>query len=1068
MIRVRHYLVELIIIAVGLSSAAMLYQVGRRVDLPFACSPIEASTTLQDGTVAPTGPRLAYIPRLADGIDIIGPPPQVGDRLLTAGGLPIRHWLDASHVATRLEQDQPRPEGPNPENQSAIDLESLQKAAVPVVDRVNERWVRLELGRKGVAKPIETWVRLRGLSWPTVGLALAWFMAEMTLLGLGAWLIWRRRADPAAMLYFALCATSAVAFVGLFDWQGVIAERWLGWLFIGCGALVAPLAVHLLAIVPRPSRFLRGRPQWGLAALYVLPVLGLLAAALCAVQIERYASRPATAAEATVWLTRLARLAIAYLQFSGVLLLLGLGRAAIVFASARSRARRNQARWVLAATFLAAPIALWLVTSARLTPNMLVFATGPRVLLFLAQLVFAAGLAASVLRVRFFFGGRLLNQGLVYVGISLAATGIFCLLVGLGTAVVGRYYLQWENALAAGLTAMTMVAVLGWLRVRLQTSVDRRFLRQKYQLDKALRRLAAAVDRLVEADQLAGQMLQAARDCVGAQRGAVYVRDKIAPRFELSAHIGWQAAPVALSATAPMIAEARVDGVLSSRSAITALPTPGQLQMREFDAELAVPLELEGRAVGLLLLGDKADDSAYSPEDQNFLIALARTTTLALQSAAGHRTIEYLQTRLADHVAKIAEQQRRIVFLQAELLNRGPQRLTGRAPLELSADETPIAGRRGARRQLKVESRAEATSSSPADTQETATLSIGPALFGSSPALKQLVSQAVKVASSPASVLIRGESGTGKELLARTIHAHSPRHAGPFVAVHCAALSAGLLESELFGHVKGAFTGADRDRAGRFELAHAGTLFLDEIGDISLETQIKLLRVLQERAFERVGGVARIDVDVRVIAATHQNLEELIRRGQFREDLFYRLNVISLRCPPLRERSGDLFELAMQFLRQYADQAGKHLTRIDEDALDALTACSWPGNIRQLENAIERAVVLADGDSITRADLPPEVLAASPSADRVTLRPDRSSARRGRARAMAPVAIDEPLPLAAHAATDEPFDVGFDDFERQRLLATLEECGGNKSLAARRLGMPRSTLFSKLSRLGIE
>ena len=1066
--KTKKYLVEVIIVAVGLSSAAMLYQVGRRVDLPLACSPIEPTAAVFDGSGAQTGPHVAYVPRLSEGIDFIGSRPRVGDRLIRAGGLPIRHWLDASRVATRLDQEQPSPERLDPDTQTAPSLDFLRSATTPVVDRANERWVQLELRRPGVAEPINTWVRLRGLSWPTVGLALAWFMAEMTLLGLGAWLIWRRRADPAAMLYFALCATSAVAFVGLFDWQGVIAGRWLGWLFIGCGALVAPLAVHLLAIVPRPSRFLSGRPRWGLAALYVLPIVGLLAAALCAVQIERFASRAETAADAARWLDHLAKLAITYLELSGGLLLLGLGRAAIVFARARSRARRNQARWVLAAMLLAAPIVIWLVTSAWLTPALLVFATGPRVLVFLAQLIFAAGLAASVLRARFLLGGRLVNQGLVYVGVSLAATGIFCLLVGLGTAVVGRYYLQWENALAAGLTAMTMVAVFGWLRVRLQTAVDRRFLRQKYQLDKALRRLAAAVDRLVEADQLAGQMLQAARDCVGAQRGAIYVRDKVAPRFELSAHIGWPTAPGALPATAPLVAEARVDGVLSSRSPLTALPTPGQLQLREFDVELAVPLELEGRVVGLLLLGDKADDTAYSAEDQNFLIALARTTTLALQSAAGHRTIEYLQTRLADHVAKIAEQQRRIVFLQGELRNRAPQRLAGRSTREQPADGAPPADRRGARLPLKDDRRAAANTSPQGDGRAIAADSVGPALYGSSPALRHLVSQAVKVASSPASVLIRGESGTGKELLARTIHAHGPRHAGPFVAVHCAALSAGLLESELFGHVKGAFTGADRDRAGRFELAHGGTLFLDEIGDISLETQIKLLRVLQERAFERVGGVARIDVDVRVIAATHQNLEELIRRGRFRDDLFYRLNVISLRCPPLRERTGDLFELALQFLRQYAERSGKHLTRIDEDALEALAACPWPGNIRQLENAIERAVVLADGDSITRADLPPEVLTATPAGDQVFSRSGQSSSRRGRSRALAPVANEEPLLLAAHAATDEPFDVGFDDSERERLLATLEDCGGNKSLAARRLGMPRSTLFSKLSRLGID
>jgi transcriptional regulator with GAF, ATPase, and Fis domain len=1064
----KKYLVELVILGVGLSSAAILYQVGRRVDLPLACSPIESTETLSDRAGTPTGSPVAYISRLAEGTDFFGTRPRVGDRLVSAGGQPIQHWLDASRVATQLAREIPRTQHLASETALTTNLELLRSATTPVVDRGNERWIQLTLRRPGVVEPLETWVRLRGLSWPTVGLALAWFMAEMALLGLGAWLLWRRRADPAAMLYFALCATSAVAFVGLFDWQGVIAGRWLGWLFIGCGALVGPLAVHLLAIVPRPSRFLSRRPRWGLVALYVLPSLALLLAAVCAVQIERFASRAETAVEAALWIERLAKLAIAYLELSAALLLAGLGRAAIVFARARSRARRNQARWVLAAMLVAAPLAIWLITSSLFTPAQLVFATGPRVLLFLAQLVFAAGLAASILRARFLLEGRLLNQGLVYVGVSLAATGIFCLLVGLGTAVVGRYYLQWENALAAGLTAMTMVALFGWFRIRLQTSVDRRFLRQKYQLDKALRRLAAAVDRLVEADQLAAQMLQAARDCVGAQRGAVYLRDKVAPRFELSANIGWPLAPGALPATAPLIAEARVDGVLTSRSALTALPSPGQLQLRDFDVELAVPLELEGRAVGLLLLGDKADDSAYSAEDQNFLLALARTTTLALQSAAGHRTIEYLQSRLADHVAKIAEQQRRIVFLQGELLNRGPQRQAGRSTREPAAEEASSPDRRKPRLQSQDNTHTPADTSPQEEEQALSGSSVGPALYGSSPALKHLVSQAVKVASSPASVLIRGESGTGKELLARTIHAHSPRHSGPFIAVHCAALSAGLLESELFGHVKGAFTGADRDRVGRFELAHGGTLFLDEIGDISLETQIKLLRVLQERAFERVGGVARVEIDVRVIAATHQNLEELIRRGRFREDLFYRLNVISLRCPPLRERTGDLFELALQFLRQYAGRAGKHLTRIEEDALEVLAACSWPGNVRQLENAIERAVVLADGDSITRADLPPEVLSGSPPGLQPSNRRERSASRRGRARALAPVLTDEPLLLAAHAATDEPFDVEYDDFERQHLLTTLEECGGNKSLAARRLGMPRSTLFSKLSRLGLE
>jgi transcriptional regulator with GAF, ATPase, and Fis domain len=225
-------------------------------------------------------------------------------------------------------------------------------------------------------------------------------------------------------------------------------------------------------------------------------------------------------------------------------------------------------------------------------------------------------------------------------------------------------------------------------------------------------------------------------------------------------------------------------------------------------------------------------------------------------------------------------------------------------------------------------------------------------MVGSSPAVRQLLHLVRKVSASPSAVLLRGESGTGKELLARAIHEHSPRAGKAFVTVHCAALSTSLLESELFGHVKGAFTGAHRDKVGRFELANGGSLFLDEIGDISLEVQTKLLRVLQEMTFERVGSSEPVKVDVRLIAATHQRLEALIRQGRFREDLYYRLDVISIHVPPLRERREDIIELANYFLRQYAQRCGKEMTLIDDDALLVLKAYSWPGNVRQLENVI--------------------------------------------------------------------------------------------------------------------
>ena len=218
------------------------------------------------------------------------------------------------------------------------------------------------------------------------------------------------------------------------------------------------------------------------------------------------------------------------------------------------------------------------------------------------------------------------------------------------------------------------------------------------------------------------------------------------------------------------------------------------------------------------------------------------------------------------------------------------------------------------------------------------------------------------VAYSAATVLVQGESGTGKELVARALHARSPRRAQPFVALNCGALTETLLESELFGHVKGAFTGASRDHKGLFEAADGGTIFLDEIGDIPLSTQVRLLRVLQEGEIKRVGSTDSVKVDVRVIAATHRDLPKLVKAGKFREDLFYRLNVIAIPLPPLRERLDDVPLLAHHFVRRYADRLGKKVRTLAPEAIELLCGYRWPGNVRELENAIERAVVLCRGD----------------------------------------------------------------------------------------------------------
>jgi two-component system response regulator HydG len=250
-------------------------------------------------------------------------------------------------------------------------------------------------------------------------------------------------------------------------------------------------------------------------------------------------------------------------------------------------------------------------------------------------------------------------------------------------------------------------------------------------------------------------------------------------------------------------------------------------------------------------------------------------------------------------------------------------------------------------------------------------------LLGTSSAMQRIYRTARQVAPSRATVLLTGESGTGKGEVARAIHALSPRAKGPFVALHCAALAESLLESELFGHEKGAFTGADKRRVGRFEQAHGGTLFLDEIGEIPASTQVKLLRVLQDRTFERVGGNEPVQVDVRVIAATNRDLNTEVRERRFREDLFYRLNVVHLEMPPLRQRGNDVMVLAEHFLRKYARENQRLIEGLSDSARTKIANHSWPGNVRELENAMERAVVLSERELIAAEDLP---FSAAPSA----------------------------------------------------------------------------------------
>ena len=300
-------------------------------------------------------------------------------------------------------------------------------------------------------------------------------------------------------------------------------------------------------------------------------------------------------------------------------------------------------------------------------------------------------------------------------------------------------------------------------------------------------------------------------------------------------------------------------------------------------------------------------------------------------------------------------------------------------------------------------------------------------MIGKSSEMQKLFQNIQKVAPAKASVLVTGESGVGKELVAQAIHSMSPRKDNALISVNCSALSETLLESELFGHEKGAFTGADGLKKGRFELAHGGTIFLDEIGEINLATQVKLLRVLQERKFERVGGEQTIEVDVRVVAATNKNLEEEVKAGRFREDLYYRLNVVHLEVPPLRERKDDIPLIVDYYLDKFSKENGKEIVGIDNKARSALYKYEWPGNIRQLVNCIESAVVMCSGNEIKLEDLPPSI-----------------------------------SDYVAKDSISVPLGISLEEAERIIIEQNLAVNKGNKSKTAEVLGIERKTLSRKL------
>jgi len=895
----------------------------------------------------------------------------------------------------------------------------------PLVGRtVAVTWQDHATGAVGSAQVAVRYRPMRTYLW-----SVLWFLQEMVIFVIGARVFWKRPYDDSARLFFWLCTMTVGAYMGGYHWTEIVVEPALIYPFAAFAVFVPVVSLHFYLVFPRTNPLLAGHRRLVLGALYGIPT-AYLAALWGAMVTSRWLADFAGEGRVKPVLQVIRNLALGYIGLAVVLFGLCVLCVSVNFRRAATRSERNQVQWILLASLVSSLLIAYLLRQAWFDASTFGrdSAAWP---MFGVSLLYTVAYALSITRYKLMQAEAFINRGMVYVAFSVTAGLLYSGVLVLSGVFFRDQLLSGHQtsrgAMVAGLTVVLILIVSELARGRFQKAIDRRFYREKYQFDIAMRKMRLAVGSLVDRETLGRRLLEAAAEVMRLEWGAIYLADAPGGALRLASCHGPAPDERTLAADNPLVDRLRrVPGLrVPHPAALSGEPDPATDAMIALGGEAASALEADGDLAGLLVLGPKRSGMPYEDEELAFLAALSSVATLALHSAGIQQTLETLNQELRDKVDKIAEQQRRILILQDQLTDRGP---TGDAA--------------GGHRELMP-----------------ASASVFDQIKGSGPAVRQMIELARKVAVSHSAVLVRGESGTGKELLAEAIHAASPRAGGPFVKVHCAALSQTLLESELFGHVKGAFTGADRERVGRFEQADGGTLFLDEIGDINPEVQTKLLRVLQQMAFERVGSSQTVQVDVRIITATHQDLEALIASGRFREDLFYRLNVIPLRTPSLRERREDIFELAVYFLGVHAQRVGKSVTHLDDEAVEAMVAHDWPGNIRELENVIERAVVLADGTAVTLADLPAEVCHPSPSRRRT-----RAVAAAGSLgpRRSGPVPVRNP---AGEGGDD--LDAELVAYERQRLLDALHEARDNKSEASRLLGMPRSTFESKLKKHGL-
>ena len=856
-----------------------------------------------------------------------------------------------------------------------------------------------------------------------------WLLLKLSLFGLGLVIYWRQPESRFSQIFFWMTLVSVGAYMGGYHWTQIANSPVLiGWFVISAGLLM-PLSLHFFLRFPQPHPIMTHFP--GLLKVFMYgPALIFLGLFFFHWFVIRWlegmgVDKPELAEGFRKGLATMLWWIYAYIAFSAALYGAGLMVLADSLRRTSDPTEKSQIRWILAglsAALIPIGYTFWL----SFTPGARLGSGENTWPMLAASSIVTIAFAISLTRYRLLMLERYLGGGMNVLLVSSFAGFFYYAVIFFGMVFVGLQVAEVPSSgqiLSVAATALVLVILLDLTRGRILAVVLSRFRQQRRQLDETLHAMHQVVDRLVDPNTLARALLRHATQVVEVKRGAIYLIDP--QGMALVVHQGSEASPTQVSNEAGLWDRlARVPFIslesTGSASASSQLSL-WKRHLQDMSMGAAVGLRHEGKLRGILYLGTRPDHGF--PEDlRQLVLALAQITALALVNGEEHRQIESLGRELQTKVDQIARQQQHIHSLQALLTRAKPE-----VP-ELAGEET----------------------TTPANTVS----KVGKArMNGSSPACVELVEMARKVAPSSSAILLRGESGTGKEVLAEWIHESSPRSQKPLVKVHCAALAPGLLESELFGHVRGAFTNAHKDKPGRFEMADGGTLFLDEIGDISAEIQLKLLRVLQEGIFERVGSNDPITVNVRIIAATHRNLEELMEKGVFRRDLFYRLNVFPIHLPPLRDRQADIPELATDLLSRAAAKAGITPPPIDDESLVLLKSNPWPGNIRELQNHLERALVLAEGGIILPQHL-------------------------GFENGLTSVTVEDPYlaVFSPDVGSGNPKEHGFSGQkrrewmgrERDKISAAISVAKGNKSVAARMLSIPRSTLVSRMRKLGLD